>query len=87
MTRVGIKEYVDAVRGRYLRGSKKENCDPPPEMVPLRELESRAFAPGSVSRGQVTIPVVACTSVTCEATMNDGQSNDCRTDDEIPSEG
>jgi hypothetical protein len=24
MTRVGIKEYVDALRGRYLRGSKKE---------------------------------------------------------------
>ena len=24
MTRVAIKEYVDALRGRYLRGSKKE---------------------------------------------------------------
>ena len=24
MTRVGIKEYVEALRGRYLRGSKKE---------------------------------------------------------------
>jgi hypothetical protein len=24
MTRMGVKEYVDALRGRYLRGSKKE---------------------------------------------------------------
>jgi hypothetical protein len=24
MTRMAIKEYVDALRGRYLRGSKKE---------------------------------------------------------------